>query len=66
MDFADEHWIMSQISGFEVYFDDNDAFNFQDVWEIDIKTYGYHFIWCLYAIAWSIQQYDASKVEVAQ
>ena len=64
MDFADEHWIMGQISDFEVDLDDNDTFKFQDVWEIDIKTYGYHFIWCLYAIAWSIQQYDAAKVEV--
>lgn len=38
-------------------------FTFQDVWEIDMKVYSYHFIWCCYAIAWAIQQYDAKKTE---
>jgi hypothetical protein len=27
----------------------------------DGKEYTYHFIWCLYAIVWGIQQYDAIK-----
>lgn len=27
----------------------------------DGKDYAYHFIWCLYAIVWGIQQYDNSK-----
>lgn len=31
----------------------------------DGMVYSYHFIWCLYAIVWGIQQYDAVKVEVA-
>lgn len=26
----------------------------------DGETYGYHFIWCLYAIVWGIQQWDAT------
>lgn len=26
------------------------------------KDYAYHFIWCLYAIVWGIQQYDAARV----
>jgi hypothetical protein len=25
------------------------------------KEYAYHFLWCLYAIVWGIQQYDAAK-----
>lgn len=25
------------------------------------KDYAYHFLWCLYAIVWGIQQYDAQK-----
>jgi hypothetical protein len=25
----------------------------------DGKEYAYHFVWCLYAIVWAIQQYDA-------
>jgi len=27
----------------------------------DGKEYAYHFVWCLYAIVWGIQQYDATK-----
>ncbi len=27
----------------------------------DGKEYAYHFVWCLYAIVWAIQQYDATK-----
>ncbi len=28
----------------------------------DGKEYAYHFIWCLYAIVWGIQQYDHARV----
>lgn len=55
-DFDDEHWIMSQISEFEF-----DGFRFQDVWEIDMTVYSYHFVWCCYAIAWGIGEYDKWK-----
>lgn len=27
----------------------------------DGKVYSYHFIWCLYAIVWGIQQYDSQR-----
>jgi hypothetical protein len=33
-------------------------FRFQDFFERDFKEYTYHFIWCCYALAWGIQQYD--------
>jgi len=56
MDFDDEHWVLGRISDFE-----HDGFKFQDVWEIDMTAYSYHFIWCCYAIAWGIQQYEAKK-----
>lgn len=59
LDFEDEHRILSEINDFEV-----DGFTFQDVWEIDMTVYSYHFIWCCYAIAWGIQQYDAAKGKV--
>jgi|SRR5665213_1794470 len=26
------------------------------------KGYTYHFLWCLHAIVWAIQQYDAARV----
>jgi hypothetical protein len=28
----------------------------------DGKEYAYHFVWCLYAIVWGIQQYDAALI----
>jgi hypothetical protein len=59
-DFDDEHWIISQLRDFSF-----DGFQFQDIWEIDMKTYSYHFVWCCYAIAWAIQRYDAVKAEAA-
>ncbi len=63
LDFDDEYWIISQIRDFEVDLDGSEKFSFQDVHEVDMTVYSYHFIWCLHAIAWAIQQYDAVKVE---
>ena len=45
---------------------DYEPFSFSDPWEIDGMAYTYHFLWCLYAIVWAIQQYDAMKAEVDQ
>lgn len=36
-------------------------FEFSDSWEIDGQAYTYNYIWCCYAIAWAVQQYDAMK-----
>lgn len=33
----------------------------QDSWEFDFTEYTHHFIWCCYAIAWGIEQYDNEK-----
>ena len=38
-----------------------DSFTFQDVWEISMKVYSYHFLWCLYAIVYAINKYDEVK-----
>lgn len=56
MEFDDEHWIMHQINDFSY-----EGFTFQDVWEIDMTVYSYHFAWCCYAIAWGIGEYDKRK-----
>ena len=52
-DFDDEHWLMQQISEFEC-----EGFRFQDVWEVGMAVYAYHFVGGCYAIAWGINQYD--------
>ena len=38
---------------------EEDGFRMDDFWEHTITEYTYHFIWCLYAIVWGIQRYDA-------
>lgn len=38
-------------------------YQLDDFWESDVEDYTYHYIWCLYAIVWGIQQYDAWKEE---
>lgn len=36
-------------------------FYFQDFWEHNLTRYTHSFIWCCYALAWSIQRYDEAK-----
>lgn len=36
------------------------TFQFESCELPDAKVYCYHFIWCLYAIVWGIQQYDSA------
>lgn len=47
----------------------HDGFSFTDLWDHDFKEYTYRFIWCCFALAWGIKQYDAaltnSKQEVS-
>jgi hypothetical protein len=34
-------------------------YRFSDTWEWDMQEYTGRFVWCCYALAWSIKQYDA-------
>ncbi|HQS60002.1 MAG TPA: hypothetical protein PKZ37_16620 [Gallionellaceae bacterium] len=40
---------------------EHEGFGFTDFWERDFTVYTFHFIWCCYALAWGIQQYDSLK-----
>jgi hypothetical protein len=40
---------------------DGHRFEFSDTWEWDLTDYTYRYIWCCYAIVWSIQQYDNGR-----
>jgi len=40
-------------------------FELQDFWDHDFTDYTYHFIWCCYALAWGIQQYDHVHERIA-
>lgn len=35
-----------------------EGFGMDDCWEWNCKSYTYHFMWCCYALAWGIKQYD--------
>ena len=37
-------------------------FSFQDAWEWHLTRPTFRMLWCLYAISWGIQQYDAAKI----
>ena len=37
-------------------------FSFIDLWEHDLTSYTYHYLWCCYALVWGIGQYNQSKV----
>ena len=50
----DESYIRRELERFK-----HDGFELSDVWEISGTAYTYHFLWCLHAIVWGIQQYDA-------
>lgn len=39
--------------------------DFTDFWEVCVTEYTTHFIWCLRAIVWAIQQYDSHKAAKA-
>ncbi|MCR4305069.1 MAG: hypothetical protein NUV63_12755 [Gallionella sp.] len=36
-------------------------FEFNDLWDHDFTDYTYHFVWCCYALAWGIKQYDEAR-----
>lgn len=32
-----------------------------DTWELDLKDFDFHFLWCLHAIRWGVEQHDKAK-----
>lgn len=41
--------------------DTADYFSMEDCWEWNCKEFTFHFIWCCYAIAWTVEKYDLNK-----
>lgn len=41
-------------------------FKFVDTWEWDLREYTLRFVWCCYAIAWALKQYDEAKAGTTQ
>lgn len=42
-----------------------ESFCFEDFFEHNLTDYTFRFVWCCYALAWGIEQYDALSIEVA-
>jgi hypothetical protein len=57
-----QHELISAAADFHHIFADGSTFEFDTCELPDGKTYSYHFLWCLYAIVWGIQQWDALAV----
>jgi hypothetical protein len=57
---GDEHAIYQLANEFCAEID-GQRFQFEDLWDHDFTEYTSHFVWCCYALAWGIQQYDARK-----
>lgn len=34
---------------------------FHDFWEVSLEVYTFRYLWCCYAMAWGIEQYDKAK-----
>lgn len=61
-----QHELMSAAFNFKHEFTcggEPDSFSFDPSDMPDGTDYSYHFIWCLYAIVWGIQQWDAAQVK---
>jgi hypothetical protein len=57
----EEHEAWQAVMNFE-----HDGWHFQDFWEHDCTEYVYRYIWCCYALAWGIRQYDAARSAVSE
>lgn len=40
------------------------SFRISDVWEWRCERYTYEYLWCCYAIAWGVLQYDLEKAQI--
>lgn len=48
----------------QAFFGDKARFEFSDFWEVDTTEWTHRFVWCCFALAWGIKQYDESKAAV--
>lgn len=57
----DSEWsLVSALNRFTTYSIET-KFDFTDFWESSVNSKTYYFIWCLWAIVWTVQKYDEVK-----
>jgi len=42
---------------------ESDEFQFVDFFDCNLKQFTFHYIWCIYAVVWGIQQFDMAMLE---
>ena len=62
---SDDHRKEGNAYDFSSRVNEEENFYFQDLFEHNFNRYTFHFIWCCYAIAWGVLQYDNRTQEVA-
>jgi len=62
LEYSGENAAFEAAINFEEFY----SLDFSEYWEVNCDEYTFHFIWCLYAIVWGIQQYDAAKNKAAE
>lgn len=65
---SDSGGFRKQAAAHDFYHDVNDeagTFCFQDFWEHNVTEYSPRFVWCCYAIAWGVCQYDQVSLAAA-
>jgi hypothetical protein len=40
------------------------AFRFANAWEWDLTDFGFHYLWCCYALVWGVARYDEMQASV--
>lgn len=58
---ADDGDVRSYDAAREFRCEEAPDFNMHDCWEWNCREFKFHFIWCCYAIAWGIKNYDQAK-----
>lgn len=44
---------------------EHEGFTFSDLWDHEFREYTWRFVWCCYALAWGIRQYDQAKMPIS-
>jgi hypothetical protein len=58
----EEYSVRRALVSFEHRLSTGSSFGFSDAWEISGDEFSFHYLWCLYAIVWGIQQYDVLSI----
>jgi hypothetical protein len=59
LEYADSGEVLAMQAAMDFEYEGNRIFS--DFYEMFVKSFTHHYIWCCYALAWGIRKYDESK-----